>query len=118
MARHHRHLESGGPVPTRTDDLKHEFVVPADIRQQDLVREIGDRLHTRRNSRAESRNGATPTLKMTSDGRAVVPAELLLLLGDGSADRGRRVIEEIVKELRNHRMLDRLPVRSLLPARR
>ena len=116
MARHHRHLEGGGAVPTGLGDPKHDFVVPGDVRTEDLVREIGDRLHAIRNSQVSNR--ATPSLQMTSDGRAVVPAELLLLLGDGSADRGAQVIEDIVKELRHQRMLDRLPMRTLLPSRR
>jgi len=83
---------------------------------EDLVREIGDRLHAIRNSQVSNR--ATPSLQMTSVGRAVVPAELLLLLGDGSADRGAQVIEDIVKELRHHRLMRRLPVRALFPTRR
>jgi len=44
---------------------------------------------------------------MTADGRIIVPANLVLLLGDGSADRGRLVLERIVSEVRHHRVLNR-----------
>ena len=44
-----------------------------------------------------------------TNGRAVVPSELILLLGDGSADGGRRVLEQIVRDLRDHRILMRVP---------
>ena len=55
---------------------------------------------------------------VTPDGKVVVPANLILLLGDGEIDRGRRVVERIVSEIRHHRMLRRLPVRPLVPTRR
>jgi hypothetical protein len=48
----------------------------------------------------------------------VVPAALMLALGDGEIDRGRQVVERIVSEIRHHRMLRRLPVRTLVPTRR
>jgi hypothetical protein len=47
----------------------------------------------------------------------VVPAAVLLQLGDGTIDRGRRVLEKIVNEIRHRRVLSRLPQRSAVPAR-
>jgi hypothetical protein len=48
------------------------------------------------------------SLKRTVDGRVFVPADVVLLLGDGSIDRGRRVMERIVNEIRHRRVLNRL----------
>ena len=49
--------------------------------------------------------------------RMFVPADLVLLLGDGAVDKGKRVLEKIVNEIRHRRVLDRLPPRSALPTR-
>jgi len=116
MAR--RHLEAGGNTTPDNSTRGRELVLPPDVGGAEVARAIEDLLRAQRFSSRRRSNDAAPSLQMTSDGRAVVPAELLLLLGDGSANCGKQVMEEIVKELRNHRMLDRLPVRSLLPVRR
>ena len=49
--------------------------------------------------------------------RMFVPADVVLLLGDGAVDKGKRVLEKVVNEIRYRRVLDRLPARSTLPAR-
>ena len=43
-----------------------------------------------------------------------MPADLLLQLGDGAIDRGKRVLEKIVNEIRQRRTLRRLAIRSAL----
>jgi len=116
MAR--RPLDAGGIATPDGGGGNQDFVLPPDLGASEVERAIEDWLRGLRVSSRRRDNDAGPSLQMTSDGRAVVPAELLLLLGDGFADCGKQVMEEIVKELRNHRILDRLPVRSLLPARR
>src|SRR5262249_7058093 len=95
-----------------------ELVLPPDVGGAEVARAIEDLLRAQRFSFGRRSNDAAPSLQMNSDGGAVVLAELLLLLGDGFADCGKQVMGEIVEELRNVRILDRLPVRSLLRARR
>src|SRR5437868_15538318 len=93
FARHH--LESGGNVTGSGTIGDQHYVLPPDVGASEVATAIDDWL--RGQSRKRS-NGATPALKMTSDGRAVVPADVLLLLGDGGIDNGRRVLERIVSE--------------------
>ena len=116
MAR--RHLESGGNVTPHNTIGDQDFVLPPDVSASAVASAIEDRLRDQRFSSRKRSNGATPALKMTSDGKVVVPANLILLLGDGEIDRGRRVVERIVSEIRHHRMLRRLPMRPLVPTRR
>ena len=116
MARHH--LESGGNVTPHNTIGDQDFVLPPDVSASAVARAVEDRLRGQRFSSRKRSNGATPALKMTSDGKVVVPANLILLLGDGEIDRGRRVVERIVSEIRHHRMLCRLPMRPLVPTRR
>jgi len=116
MAR--RHLEAGGNTTPDNTTRGRELVLPPDVGGAEVARAIEDLLRAQRFSSRRRSNDAAPSLQMTSDGRADVPAELLLLLGDGSADRGRRVLERIVSEIRHHRLLSRLPIRPLVPTRR
>jgi hypothetical protein len=53
----------------------------------------------------------------TADDRLFVPADVVLLLGDGVADRSKRALEKIVNEIRHRRVLDRLPAKSVVPGR-
>jgi len=112
-----RPLEAGGNVKPDGGGSD-QNLLPPDVGGAEVARAIEDLLRAQRFSSRKRSKDATPSLKMTSDGRAVVPADLLLLLGQGAADRGRQVIEEIVKELRHHRLLSRLSVRALVPKRR
>jgi hypothetical protein len=52
----------------------------AEIRSREILQRIQPRV--RHNS------GAASSLKRTVDGRMFVPADVVLLLGDGAADRG------------------------------
>ena len=115
------HFEEGGAVEAQagaagqhSDD---DFVLPSDVREKEVLSEIHDLLRAKRFSTPKRSNGATSSLKKTIDGKIVVPADLLLQLGDGKADRGKRVLEKVVNEIRQHRVLSRLPPRSALPAR-
>ena len=116
FARHH--LESGGHVTPHNTIGDHDFVLPPDVSGAEVASAIEDRLRGQRFSSRKRSNGATPTLQTNADGKVVVPAEVMLVLGDGEIDRGRRVVERIVSEIRHHRMLRRLPVRTLVPTRR
>jgi hypothetical protein len=121
MARPHLHFEDGGTVSTnvRPDDRKdeHDFLLPFDVNEADVVSAIQDRLCAQRYSALKRSNGAISSLKKTVDGRLFVPADVVLLLGDGTIDRGKRVLEKIVNEIRHRRVLDRLPAKSVVPGR-
>jgi hypothetical protein len=116
------HLQEGGIVPHegRVEDQNDDgdFVLPSDVREEAVWSEIQDRLRAKRFSMPKRSNGATSSLKTTAGGRVFVPADVVLLLGDGRVDRGKRVLKRIVNEVRQRRMLDRLPARSSVPNRR
>ena len=84
-------------------------MLPSDLDFAELASAIEDRLRAKRYSALKSNNAAVPSLITTVDGKMVVPAAVLLQLGDGTVDRGRRVLENIVNEIRQRRVLDRLP---------
>jgi len=113
------HFEEGGKVERQPRaDGQHnddDFVLPSDVREEEVLSEIQDRLRVKRSSISKRGIGTTASLKRSIDRKVVVPADLLLQLGDGAVDKGKRVLEEIVNEIR--RVLDRLPARSALPAR-
>jgi hypothetical protein len=113
MARPHLHLEDGGSVPAgRVDDQhsEHDFMLPSDVREQEVLSAIQDQLRAPRYSTPMRDRGAAYSFKTTADGRVFVPADVVLLLGDGAADRGKRVLEKIVNEIRHRRVLNRLAV--------
>ena len=112
MSRPHFHFEEGGAVAKEggADDPnnKDAFVLPLDVREQEVRSAIQDWLHANRFTRPKRSNDPVSLLKTTADGRVFVPAAVVLLLGDGVADRGKRVLEKIVNEIRHHRLLSRL----------
>ena len=116
FARHH--LESGGHVTPHNTIGDQDFVLPPDVSASAVARAIEDRLRGQRFSSRKRGIDAVSPLQTNADGKVVVPAEVMLVLGDGEIDRGRRVVERIVSEIRHHRMLSRLPVCPLVPTRR
>ena len=116
FARHH--LESGGNVTPQNSIGDEDSVLPPDISASAVVSAIEDRLRAQRFSSRKRGIEGVPPLQTNADGKVVVPAEVMLVLGDGEIDRGRRVVERIVSEIRHHRMLRRLPMRPLVPTRR
>jgi hypothetical protein len=116
FARHH--LESGGNVTPHNTIGDQDFVLPPDVSASAVTSAIEDRLRGQRFSSRKRGIDAVPPLQTNADGKVVVTAELMLALGDGEIDRGRRVVERIVSEIRHHRMLGRLPTRSALPGMR
>ena len=109
MARPHFHFEEGGVVPADDQNNENNFMLPSDLDVAELASAIEDRLRAKQYSALKSNNAAVPSLIRTVDGKMVVPAAVLLQLGDGTVDRGRRVLEKIVNEIRQRRVLDRLP---------
>ena len=116
FARHH--LESGGNVTPHNTIGDQGFVLPPAVSASAVASAIDDRLRGQRFSSRKRGIDAVPLLQTNADGKVVVPAEVMLVLGDGEIDRGRRVVERIVSEIRHHRMLRRLPMRPLVPTRR
>jgi len=116
FARHN--LESGGNVTPHNTIGDQDFVLPPDLSGAEVARAIDDWLRGQRFSSRKRGIEGVPPLQTNGDGKVVVPAELMLALGDGEIDRGRRVVERIVSEIRHHRMLGRLPTRSALPGMR
>jgi hypothetical protein len=53
-------------------------------------------------------SGALKALQKRSDGRVVVPAELVKRLGGGDMNRGVNLLEGIIAHIRTLRILDRL----------
>jgi hypothetical protein len=106
------HFEEGGTVPTHGaaggQQDRNAFPLPSDTREEEVASAIRDWLQAKRFSASKRNSGAISSLKRTADGRVFVPADVVLLLGDGSIDRGRRVMERIVNEIRHRRVLNRL----------
>jgi hypothetical protein len=112
------HFEEGGTVPTHDADGRHDhdaFPLPPDIQEEEVVSAIRDWLQAKRFSAPKRNSGAVSSLKTTADGKVFVPADVVLLLGDGAADRGKQVMEKIVNEVRHRRVLNRL---AAMPAAR
>jgi hypothetical protein len=115
------HFEEGGTVPTHGADGRHDhdaFPLPPDIREEEVASAIRDWLQAKRFSAPKRNIDAVSPLKTSVDGKVFVPADVVLLLGDGAADRGKQVMEKIVNEIRHRRVLNRLPARPAVPSRR
>jgi hypothetical protein len=110
------HFEEGGTIPTHGatggQQDHNAFPLPPDIREEEVASAIRDWLQAKRFSASKRNSGAASSLKTTTDGRVFVLADVVLLLGDGSIDRGKRVLERIVNEIRHRRVLSRLPATS------
>ena len=110
------HFEDGGTVPhegrvvDQNDDG--DFVLPSDVREEEVLTEIQDRFYAKRFSMPKRSDNPAFLLKTTVGGRLFVPAAVVLLLGDGAGDRGKRVLEKVVNEIRHRRVLSRLPATS------
>ena len=115
------HFEEGGTVPTHgADDREneHDFLLPSDIGEPEVRSAIHDSLQAKRFSASKLNSGAISSLKKTVDGRMFVPSDVVLLIGDGAVDRGKRVLEKIVNEIRHRRVLNRLAVIQAVKAGR
>jgi hypothetical protein len=118
------HFEEGGTVPTHgpadgQHDHDHDaFPVPPDIREEEIGSAIHDWLQAKRSSASKRNSSAISSLKKTVDGRMFVPADVVSLIGDGAVDRGKRVLEKIVNEIRHRRVLNRLAVIQAVKAGR
>jgi hypothetical protein len=109
------HFEEGGTVPTHGaaggQQDRNAFPLPSDTREEEVASAIRDWLQAKRFSAPKRNRDAVSPLKTTVDGKVFVPADVVLLLGDGASDRGKRVLEKIVNEVRHRRVLNRLAER-------
>ena len=109
------HFEEGGTVPTHGaaggQQDRNAFPLPPDIREEEVASAIRDWLQAKRFSAPKGNSGAVSSLKTSVDGKVLVPADVVLLLGDGAADRGKQALERIVNEVRHRRVLNRLAER-------
>ena len=105
-----RRLEAGGAAVSargRVDDHSgsRDFVLPTDIDPVEVAVAIEAKLRGGRGSAHERGNSAHSVLATRPDGRVVVPAEMVQRLGEGMVDRGRRILDRIVGDIRGHRVL-------------
>ena len=105
-----RRLEAGGPAVSargRVGDHSgaRDFVLPPDVDPVEVAEAIEAKLRGGRGSAHERGNGAHLVLATRPDGRVLVPAEMVQRLGEGMIDRGRRILDRIVGDIRAHRVL-------------
>jgi hypothetical protein len=105
-----RRLEAGGPAVSargRVGDHSgaRDFVLPPDVDPVEVAGAIEAKLRGGRDSAHERGNRAHSVLATRPDGRVVVPAEMVQRLGEGMVDRGRRILDRIVGDIRGHRVL-------------
>ena len=104
MAR--RRFESGGATDGPADKpTAPDFVLPAGVDPLQVAMAIETNLRSGR-SLANSSNGALNALQRQSDGRVVVPAEVVKRLGGGKMDRGVNLLDGIIAHIRTLRMLE------------
>src|SRR5205823_3225143 len=95
-------LEAGGtaaPVrkPVARDAAPADFIVPADVDADEVVRAIERQLADRGFERTAD---APPLLKRKVGGGVAVSGYHLLRLGDGRFDRGRRFLHSVIGAIR------------------
>jgi hypothetical protein len=108
MAR--RRFESGGATGSAADKpTARDFVLPAGVDPLQVAMAIEPKLRADKRSTS---NGDSSSrlhgLQRRSDGRVVVPAELVERLGGGDMNRGVNLLEGIIAHIRTLRILDRL----------
>ena len=102
-------LETGGAaMPARGrvdhDSGARDFVLPSDVDLVEVATAMEAKLRNGRGSSAERGNSPPSLLAIRPDGSVVVPANHVMRLGDGAVDRGRRVLERLVSDIRAHRI--------------
>ena len=79
-------------------------MLPPDVDPVEVAEAIEAKLRDGRGSSAERGNSPLSLLAIRPDGSVVVPANHVMRLGDGAVDRGRRVLERLVSDIRAHRI--------------
>jgi hypothetical protein len=104
-----RRLEAGGAAVSARGRVDHgadarDFVLPSDVDPVEVATAMEAKLRDGRGSSAERGNSPLSLLAIRPDGSVVVPADYVMRLGDGAVDRGRRVLERLVSDIRAHRI--------------
>jgi hypothetical protein len=105
-----RRLEAGGPAVAARGRVEHDsdardFVLPSDVDPAEVAVAIAAKLRGGRGSAHERGNGGHSVLATRPDRGVVVPAEMVQRLGEGMVDRGRRILDRIVGDIRGRRVL-------------
>ena len=104
MARHYRHFEEGGTVPTegRVEDQRkeQEYELPRDIDPKVVALAIDEKLS---DGRKVPGLGDDPMqlLERRAGGRVVVAGHHLLRLGDGNFAKGKRFMHSLIARIRH-----------------
>ena len=83
-----------GGVDARVDP--NEFILPADVDADEVVKAVEAELRRR----GDHRTDAPPVLKRRRGGPAAISCYHILRLGDGRFDRGRRFINMVISRQR------------------
>jgi hypothetical protein len=104
MAR--RHLEAGGAaVGSGGRDGGHDFPVPLDVDPAAVAAEIKAKLRGGLDRRTGHSEHALDILGTDADGRIAVRREQIERLGEGDFERGRRVLDRVINDIRRLRVL-------------
>jgi hypothetical protein len=79
-------------------------LVPADVDPMALARVIAAKLRADGYAGSDRSSGLSNLLERTPDVRIVVPRIILERLGGGAAERGERLIRQIVEQIRSRDM--------------
>ena len=104
QAAHHAaqiRLEAGGavassPKPVKADPVPADYVLPPDVRADEIVKAIEAELQ----KRGGLPNGAPPLIERRAGGRVVVPGAYVLRLGGGHHGRGSRFLYAVITAIR------------------
>jgi hypothetical protein len=95
-------LETGGTAapaakPAKPDPAPAAFVVPRDVDPDEVAKAIEAKL------REQGAALDQPVLQRRAGGRVVVPAAIVLRLGGGKIEVGRRFVQGVVNQIRARR---------------
>jgi hypothetical protein len=105
MARHYRHFEEGGTVPTegRVEDQRkeQEYELPRDIDPMLIALAIDEKLRDGRTAQPGIGDDPMQLLERRVGGRVVVAGHHLLRLGDGDFAKGKRFMHGLIARIRH-----------------
>src|SRR3954454_7755183 len=105
MAR--RHLDRGGAASAKARLAPEGFLVPADIDAAALAAALAKAIQAKLPAGARMPpgrdTGRPDVLQRMPNGQLVVPRTVLVRIGGGNADNGRRFLERLINEMRRGR---------------
>ena len=105
-----RRLDTGGTVGHGRDDDHpgpEDCLLPDDIDPLILATAIEDGRRGSFGHRLDGSGAAPLAIQITADGRILVPRLCLERLGGGAVDRGKRLLDRVISDLRARRTLMR-----------